>query len=238
LTRTEIASTEHLGDHERREQCQRVMTRWRLSASAVTRGIFGMRTLVRIFASVIGVVMVTVRVLACRRRSWMRSLGAGVDGGRGETTSASRSLGVMSESVRLDEGQRRFDGRVDFRAQRASDPADAQLADTVGARDANDRGGGLSRSLRPRCRSHWSRTRRAVQMLWAVRNPELDVATLTGVASRRPSAARQHLSKPRFAGLVEGAGPARWDPGGAGWGLGGTSAADHPAFTWCSSTGR
>jgi hypothetical protein len=54
----------------------------------------------------------------------------------------------MSQIVRLDERQRRFDGRVDFHAQRVSDPADAQLADTVDARDATDHGGGLSRSVR------------------------------------------------------------------------------------------
>ena len=44
--------------------------------------------------------------------------------------------------------RQRFDGRVDFHAQRVSDPPDAQQADTVDARDATDRGGGPSRSVR------------------------------------------------------------------------------------------
>jgi DNA-binding transcriptional ArsR family regulator len=41
-------------------------------------------------------------------------------------------------------------------------------------------------------------------MLWALRQAELDVATLAGVAGCRPTVASQHLSKLRFAGLVEG----------------------------------
>ena len=43
-----------------------------------------------------------------------------------------------------------------------------------------------------------------VKMLWALRDAELDVATLAGVAGCRPTVASQHLSKLRFAGLVEG----------------------------------
>ena len=43
-----------------------------------------------------------------------------------------------------------------------------------------------------------------VRMLWALRDAELDVATLAGVADCRPTVASQHLSKLRFAGLVEG----------------------------------
>lgn len=43
-----------------------------------------------------------------------------------------------------------------------------------------------------------------VRMLWALREAELDVATLAGIAGCRPTVASQHLSKLRFAGLVEG----------------------------------
>ena len=43
-----------------------------------------------------------------------------------------------------------------------------------------------------------------VRMLWALRDAELDVATLARVAGCRPTVASQHLSKLRFAGLVEG----------------------------------
>jgi DNA-binding transcriptional ArsR family regulator len=43
-----------------------------------------------------------------------------------------------------------------------------------------------------------------VRMLWALRQAELDVATLAGMAGCRPTVASQHLSKLRFAGLVEG----------------------------------
>jgi DNA-binding transcriptional ArsR family regulator len=43
-----------------------------------------------------------------------------------------------------------------------------------------------------------------VRMLWALRAADLDVATLAGVAGCRPTVASQHLSKLRFAGLVEG----------------------------------
>lgn len=43
-----------------------------------------------------------------------------------------------------------------------------------------------------------------VRMLWALREGELDVATLATAAACRPTAASQHLSKLRFAGLVEG----------------------------------
>lgn len=43
-----------------------------------------------------------------------------------------------------------------------------------------------------------------VRMLWALRDTELDVATLAAVAGCRPTVASQHLSKLRFAGLVEG----------------------------------
>lgn len=43
-----------------------------------------------------------------------------------------------------------------------------------------------------------------VRMLWALREAELDVATLARIAGCRPTVASQHLSKLRFAGLVEG----------------------------------
>jgi DNA-binding transcriptional ArsR family regulator len=43
-----------------------------------------------------------------------------------------------------------------------------------------------------------------VRMLWALRAEELDVASLAAVAGCRPTTASQHLSKLRFAGLVEG----------------------------------
>ena len=43
-----------------------------------------------------------------------------------------------------------------------------------------------------------------VRMLWALREAELDVTSLAGVAGCRPTVASQHLSKLRFAGLVVG----------------------------------
>ena len=43
-----------------------------------------------------------------------------------------------------------------------------------------------------------------IRMLWALRDAELDVSSLAGIASCRPTVASQHLSKLRFAGLVEG----------------------------------
>jgi DNA-binding transcriptional ArsR family regulator len=43
-----------------------------------------------------------------------------------------------------------------------------------------------------------------VRMLWALRDQELDVASLAGIAGCRPTVASQHLSKLRFSGLVEG----------------------------------
>lgn len=43
-----------------------------------------------------------------------------------------------------------------------------------------------------------------VRMLWALRETELDVASLAAIAGCRPTVASQHLSKLRFAGLVEG----------------------------------
>ena len=43
-----------------------------------------------------------------------------------------------------------------------------------------------------------------VRMLWALREAELDVASLAAIAGCRPTVASQHLSKLRFAGLVEG----------------------------------
>ena len=43
-----------------------------------------------------------------------------------------------------------------------------------------------------------------VRILWALRQTDLDVATLAAVAGCRPTTASQHLSKLRFAGLVEG----------------------------------
>jgi DNA-binding transcriptional ArsR family regulator len=42
-----------------------------------------------------------------------------------------------------------------------------------------------------------------VRMLWGLREHDLDVATLAGIAECRPTVASQHLSKLRFAGLVE-----------------------------------
>jgi DNA-binding transcriptional ArsR family regulator len=42
-----------------------------------------------------------------------------------------------------------------------------------------------------------------VRMLWALRDEDLDVATLAETAECRPTVASQHLSKLRFAGLVE-----------------------------------
>ena len=43
-----------------------------------------------------------------------------------------------------------------------------------------------------------------VRMLWALRESDLDVASLATIAGCRPTVASQHLSKLRFAGLVEG----------------------------------
>ena len=43
-----------------------------------------------------------------------------------------------------------------------------------------------------------------VRILWALRDADLDVATLAAIAACRPTVASQHLSKLRFAGLVEG----------------------------------
>lgn len=42
-----------------------------------------------------------------------------------------------------------------------------------------------------------------VRMLWALREQDFDVATLAEIADCRPTVASQHLSKLRFAGLVE-----------------------------------
>jgi DNA-binding transcriptional ArsR family regulator len=42
-----------------------------------------------------------------------------------------------------------------------------------------------------------------VRMLWALREQDLDVATLARVAGCRPTVASQHLSKLRLAGLVD-----------------------------------
>jgi DNA-binding transcriptional ArsR family regulator len=42
-----------------------------------------------------------------------------------------------------------------------------------------------------------------VRMLWALRDQGLDVATLADIAGCRPTVASQHLSKLRFAGLVQ-----------------------------------
>ena len=43
-----------------------------------------------------------------------------------------------------------------------------------------------------------------VRMLWALQSGEHDVAGLAAIAGCRPTVASQHLSKLRFAGLVEG----------------------------------
>lgn len=43
-----------------------------------------------------------------------------------------------------------------------------------------------------------------VRLLWALRESDADVATLAETAGCRPTVASQHLSKLRFAGLVEG----------------------------------
>lgn len=42
-----------------------------------------------------------------------------------------------------------------------------------------------------------------VRMLWALRDEQLDVASLAAVARCRPTVASQHLSKLRLAGLVD-----------------------------------
>lgn len=41
-----------------------------------------------------------------------------------------------------------------------------------------------------------------VRMLWALRDEQLDVASLAAIAECRPTVASQHLSKLRMAGLV------------------------------------
>ena len=43
-----------------------------------------------------------------------------------------------------------------------------------------------------------------LRMLWALRDSSLDVRSLAAAAGCRPTVASQHLSKLRFAGLVEG----------------------------------
>jgi DNA-binding transcriptional ArsR family regulator len=43
-----------------------------------------------------------------------------------------------------------------------------------------------------------------VKLLWAIRDGGLDVTTLAAAAGCSPTVASQHLSKLRFAGLVDG----------------------------------
>lgn len=43
-----------------------------------------------------------------------------------------------------------------------------------------------------------------LRILWALRDAELDVATLADIAGCRPTVASQHLAKLRLAGLVAG----------------------------------
>jgi len=43
-----------------------------------------------------------------------------------------------------------------------------------------------------------------VRLLWALRDQDADVSSLADAAGCRPTVASQHLSKLRFAGLVEG----------------------------------
>lgn len=43
-----------------------------------------------------------------------------------------------------------------------------------------------------------------LRMLWALRDATLDVSSLAAAAGCRPTVASQHLSKLRFAGLVDG----------------------------------
>jgi DNA-binding transcriptional ArsR family regulator len=43
-----------------------------------------------------------------------------------------------------------------------------------------------------------------VRLLWALRDQDADVSSLAAAAGCRPTVASQHLSKLRFAGLVEG----------------------------------
>ena len=43
-----------------------------------------------------------------------------------------------------------------------------------------------------------------VRLLWALRDNDADVTSLAVIAGCRPTVASQHLSKLRFAGLVEG----------------------------------
>jgi DNA-binding transcriptional ArsR family regulator len=43
-----------------------------------------------------------------------------------------------------------------------------------------------------------------VRILWAIRDQGADVTSLATIAGCRPTVASQHLSKLRFAGLVEG----------------------------------
>ena len=43
-----------------------------------------------------------------------------------------------------------------------------------------------------------------VRLLWALRESDADVTSLAAMAGCRPTVASQHLSKLRFAGLVEG----------------------------------
>ncbi len=43
-----------------------------------------------------------------------------------------------------------------------------------------------------------------VRLLWALRDEDADVASLAATAGCSPTVASQHLSKLRFAGLVEG----------------------------------
>ena len=49
-----------------------------------------------------------------------------------------------------------------------------------------------------------------VRMLWALRDRELNVASLAALAECRPTVASQHLSKLRLAGLVEATRDGRW----------------------------
>lgn len=44
-----------------------------------------------------------------------------------------------------------------------------------------------------------------VRLLWTIRDRGVDVTTLAAAAGCSPTVASQHLSKLRFAGLVEGA---------------------------------
>jgi DNA-binding transcriptional ArsR family regulator len=141
--------------------------------------------LLSVVVLVAGLVGVGTGTGEVRHGGIVTSYGVGAELARSDTHHICKDVKVCRSEVRVDAVNPPEPALATGPAEHPKDPSPAQVAAAVMA---------FALLAEP--------TR--VRLLWALRNDGLDVTSLAAAAGCRPTVASQHLSKLRFAGLVEG----------------------------------